>query len=490
MLFNSYSFLFVFLPITFFLFALMQLTKNSGTIYLLFGTSIFFYSYWNLTYLPLLLSSILFNFIISLLIERVNKTFFYFGLLVNLFLLIYFKYSQFLLSNLYSLFNQPMELMTGDLPLGISFFTFTQIAYLTDCYKKKINVPSFINYGLFVTFFPHLMAGPILHHHEIMPQFENRIKLLSWKNIALGLAIFSIGMFKKVIIADSLAPYANTVFNTVSQDSVTFIEAWCGSLAYTFQLYFDFSGYSDMAIGLARLFGILFPLNFNSPYKSNNIIQFWHRWHMTLSRFLRDYIYIPLGGNRKGHLNRYFNLMITMLIGGLWHGASWTFIIWGALHGVYLIVNHLWQYIKVNYLKLTYSSWFTRFIAQVITFTAIVIAWVFFRAESLTTSLKLIHALFNVEFSLNSTLFNLEQLRLVGELLIITALIVFLAPNTQQYFFAYNSALETYPEEVKPYPLTLIAWRPNTIKAAFFALLTLLSLLSFGRISEFLYYKF
>ncbi|HBI2962185.1 TPA: MBOAT family protein [Legionella pneumophila] len=422
--------------------------------------------------------------------ERINRKFFYAGLIGNLSLLIYFKYSQFLLANLYLLLNQPLELINGDLPLGISFFTFTQIAYLTDCYRKQIKVPHFVNYGLFVTFFPHLMAGPILHHQEIMPQFGNRRKkLLSWENCAVGLTIFTIGLFKKTIIADSLAPYANTVFSAASKESITFIEAWCGSISYTFQLYFDFSAYSDMAIGLARLFGIIFPLNFNSPYKAPNIIIFWRRWHMTLSRFLRDYIYIPLGGNRKGKINQYINLMVTMIIGGMWHGAGWTFVVWGLLHGFYLVINHLWLQFKTHYFQFSSKKFISNAFAQSITFLAVMIAWIFFRAEDFTTSHHIIIALFQ-NVSISSTLFHLEQLQHIFAILLITGLIVFLGPNTQQLLYKYNPALETYPGEIEPYLIKKLYWAPNAFTAAVCAILTLLSLLSLGHISEFLYYKF
>ncbi|HAT1820633.1 TPA: MBOAT family protein [Legionella pneumophila] len=492
MLFNSYSFLFFFLPVSLTLFSFFQLSQiRSKTITFLFLASIIFYGYWNFYYLPLLLISILFNFLISLLMERINRKFFYAGLIGNLSLLIYFKYSQFLVANIYLLLNQPLELINGDLPLGISFFTFTQIAYLTDCYRKQIKVPHFTNYGLFVTFFPHLMAGPILHHQEIMPQFENRRKkLLSWENCAVGMTIFSIGLFKKTIIADSLAPYANTVFSAASKESITFIEAWCGSLSYTFQLYFDFSGYSDMAIGLACLFGIIFPLNFNSPYKAPNIIIFWRRWHMTLSRFLRDYIYIPLGGNRKGHINRYINLMITMIIGGIWHGAGWTFVIWGLLHGFYLVINHLWLLLKTHYFQFfSIKKCIGNSFAQIITFLAVMIAWIFFRAEDFTTSNHIIIALFQ-NVSLSSALFHFEQLQHLFVLLLITGLIVFLGPNTQQLLYKYNPALETYPGEIEPYPIKKLYWLPTVFTAAVCAILTLISLLSLGHISEFLYYKF
>lgn len=314
--------------------------------------------------------------------------------------------------------------------------------------------------------------------------------MLNWADCAVGITIFSIGLFKKTIIADSLAPYANTVFSSASKASITFIEAWCGSISYSFQLYFDFSGYSDMAIGLARLFGIIFPLNFNSPYKAPNIITFWRRWHMTLSRFLRDYVYIPLGGNRKGKINRYINLMITMIIGGIWHGTGWTFVIWGLLHGFYLVINHLWLLLKTHYFQFfSIKKCIGNSFAQIITFLAVMIAWIFFRAEDFTTSNHIIIALFQ-NVSVSSTLFNIEQLQQLFVILFITGLIVFLGPNTQQLLYKYNPALETYPGEIEPYLIKKLYWVPTAFTAAVCAILTLLSLMSFGHISEFLYYKF
>ncbi|MBL7480027.1 MBOAT family O-acyltransferase [Legionella bononiensis] len=494
MLFNSYSFVFFYLPLVLIIFGIIQNRfRNEYIIAYLFITSLIFYGLWNQQYLPILLISILFNYTISLLIKQNYKQFYYLGLLGNLSLLIYFKYSQFVINNFSILLNQPIELINGDLPLGISFFTFTQIAYLTDCYKNQIKAPTFINYGLFVTFFPHLMAGPILHHQEIMPQFKpEKARLLTWNNTAIGIAIFSIGLFKKSIIADTLAPYANQMFDAASHGPVTFIEAWSGSICYTFQLYFDFSGYSDMAIGLARMFGIIFPLNFNSPYKAKNIISFWRRWHMTLSRFLRDYIYIPLGGNRHGKMSKYVNLMITMFVGGIWHGAAWTFIVWGLLHGLFLVINHLWLYVKQKYLNFLFSRtiFIYKAIAQTITFIIVVVAWVFFRAETFSTSYYILNAMFNPNPSFTSTIFAPEQFKIMIELLLISSLLIFVAPNTQQLFYKFKPALETYPGEIEPYSLKMLQWSPNALTAAVCAILTVISLLSFGKVSEFLYYKF
>jgi D-alanyl-lipoteichoic acid acyltransferase DltB (MBOAT superfamily) len=376
------------------------------------------------------------------------------------------------------------------LPLGISFFTFTQIAFLTDRFQRKIAPPNLYNYGLFITFFPHLMAGPILHHKDIMPQFSN--KLLSWENIAVGLSIFSIGLFKKVIIADSLAPYADTIFDLASNKQISFIDAWLGSISYTFQLYFDFSGYSDMAIGLARLFGITFPLNFNSPYKSDSIISFWRRWHMTLSRFLRDYIYITFGGNRKGSFRRYTNLMLTMIIGGLWHGASWTFILWGALHGIYLTINHFWQYLRTEYLGSLIKSKNKayKFFSIVLTFIAVMIGWVYFKAESISTANTIIASLFLGKYTMKSTAYSVDEVWWALKLIFIIGCIVFWGPNTNQLLNQYSPSIGTDKNEIKEFKFQRVNWPINAFSAAISALFFIISLLSLSHISEFLYYKF
>lgn len=493
MLFNSYSFLFFFLPVTFIVFYLIQSYYPSKAIitYLLL-VSLLFYGYWNATSLPLLLLSIGFNYLISLVMEK-NKNFLYLGIIINLSILIYFKYSQFLLSNIYNVIHQPFHATDYDLPLGISFFTFTQIAFLVDRYRQEAPKPSLINYGLFVTFFPHLMAGPILHHKEIMPQFKVRkFQLFTWSNLAVGLTIFSIGLFKKSILADSLSPFVAKIFLAAEEGNLSFLDAWCGSLAYTFQLYFDFSGYSDMAIGLARIFGIIFPLNFNSPYKAVNIIDFWRRWHMTLSRFLRDYVYIPLGGNRKGKFRRYINLVLTMLIGGIWHGASWTFVMWGALHGLYLVFNHAWIYFHTHFVKQFFKNNLTSvFLTKLITFIAVVIAWVFFRASSFVGCGNMLHAMFNLKNMRTSlgytSVIASNEVGYLLLLLLTSGIIVFFAPNTQQLLYRFQPVID-WP--LKTFQPKFILWRPNAFFAAFCALLTVISLLSFGHVSEFLYYKF
>ncbi len=307
MLFNSYEFIFIFLPVTFFIYFYLnrkRLTEASKGF--LVVSSLFFYSWWNIIYLPLILLSMIFNYVIGTSLTKdeeykkvSKKQLLTIGIIGNVGLLGYFKYADFFISNVNFVTGSDIPLLHLALPLAISFFTFQQIAYLVDSYRGETKEYDFLNYAVFVTFFPQLIAGPIMHHKEMMPQFANvRNKLINFKNILLGLFIFSIGLFKKVVIADTFAVWATNGFDNA--EVLTFFEAWATSFSYTFQLYFDFSGYTDMAIGAALLFNIKLPINFNSPYKALNIQDFWRRWHITLSRFLKDYIYIPLGGNRGG----------------------------------------------------------------------------------------------------------------------------------------------------------------------------------------------
>ena len=355
-------------------------------------SSLFFYAWWSILYLPILLSSVLFNYIIgkTLTQKEFKKSFskksvLIFGIVANLSLLGYFKYMDFFISNFNVLSGSNINLLHLALPLALSFVTFQQIAFLVDSYKGYTKENDFLNYSLFITFFPQLIAGPIVHHKEMMPQFASKFNYVkNYKNIALGLFIFSIGLFKKVVIADTFAVWATAGFDSAT--TLNLIEAWATSLSYTFQLYFDFSGYTDMAIGLALLFNIRLPINFNSPYKALSIQDFWRRWHITLSRFLRDYVYIPLGGNQKGSFRTYSNLIATFLIGGLWHGAGWTFIFWGFLHGIALAIHRVWQSLgfKMNIIL----AWF-------ITFNFVNIAWVFFRAKDWDSAMKVLGSMFS-----------------------------------------------------------------------------------------------
>ncbi len=379
MLFNSYIYILIFLPIV--LLVYFYLNKQKLLVASkawLVASSLFFYSYWNPKYLILIILSIVFNFAIGsvfskkILGKKSSKTVLFIGISFNLLLLGYYKYYNFFVENIDSYLGLNLQIKTIVLPLAISFFTFQQIAYLVDSYKGETKEYDFLNYILFVSFFPQLIAGPIVHHKEMMPQFANlKNKIFSPHNFSKGLFILAMGLFKKVVIADTLALWANNGYNNHME--MSFFNAWIVTLAYTFQLYFDFSGYTDMAIGSALMFNIKLPINFNSPYKSLSLQDFWRRWHMTLSRWLKDYIYIPLGGNRKGEFRAILNLIITFFLGGLWHGAGWTFVFWGLLHGTGLAVFKLWKKLNIN---------FPKFVAIAITFLFVHIGWVFFRSEN------------------------------------------------------------------------------------------------------------
>jgi len=374
MLFNSSFFLLAYLPIVlgvFFIVIQYQLIKFAKIWLLL--SSLFFYSYWDIRYLPLLLLSIAFNFKVGSLIhlkaENVRKKYLIFGVVLNILLLFYFKYFNFFITALGS--HSTLEII---LPLGISFFTFTQIAYLVDIYQGKTEPCEFLSYSLFVTIFPHLIAGPVLHHKDMIQQFnKDEMYKVCWPNISQGLFLFTIGLFKKVMIADYFSGIIQPLFSGAISN-IPFIQAWFGALGYTLQLYYDFSGYSDMAVGLGLMFNLYLPINFNSPYKADSIIDFWRRWHITLSQFLRDYLYIPLGGNRSGKWGKLRNLFLTMFLGGIWHGAGWTFFLWGAYHGILLVINNYWRDFNI-----ALPRWF----CKAITLLAVIVGWVIFRAPNM-----------------------------------------------------------------------------------------------------------
>jgi D-alanyl-lipoteichoic acid acyltransferase DltB (MBOAT superfamily) len=385
MLFNSYDYLLYFLPLT--LIGFFALGRRPGwSVAWLVAASLFFYAWWNPRYLPLILASIAFNFVIGGVIRRERsraKLVLACGIAANLLLLGVFKYADFAIDNAAVMLGLTFSLPHIVLPLGISFFTFTQIAYLVDVYRDRAREPSLANYALFVSFFPHLLAGPILHHSEMMPQFASATnKRPQAANMAAGLFLLCIGLVKKVCFADHLAPLAEAGFDHPA--TLTTLGAWLAVLAYTLQIYFDFSGYTDMALGAARMFNIELPLNFNSPYHATNIREFWLRWHMTLSRFLREYLYIPLGGNRHGPARTALAVMATFVLGGLWHGAAWTFVVWGALHGCALVCYRGWQATGLR---------MPRPLAWGVTMLFVVIAWVFFRAPSLASAFAMLQAM-------------------------------------------------------------------------------------------------
>lgn len=532
MLFNSPEFIFYFLPITLVVFfVISRFKQNFLAILWLVITSLFFYGYWNFKYLILILSSMVFNYYCGVVLSKFNsqqqrRLILIIGLVLNISLLIYFKYANLFLETINNIVKTNFNLGTIILPLGISFFTFQQITYLVDVYLKKITPDNFVYYCLFVTFFPHLIAGPITHYKEIVPQFyDKKIYKLKFDNLVIGITVFSIGLCKKVFLADNISIYANPLFDAVEKGlDLTLVEAWCGVLAYTFQLYFDFSGYSDMAIGLGKMFGIKLPLNFYSPYKSINIIEFWRRWHISLSRFLRDYLYIPLGGSRKGELRRYVNLMTTMLLGGLWHGAGWNFVLWGGLHGFYLIINHGWH----NLLKyLGYdpqkTKWWLNILAWLITFLAVIISWVFFRAKTLQGAIKIVMTMFGFNgLSLPSYLINTENnltswliqhgVKIYGTfdhniivsatdigrqqelilLLVVMFIIVCFFPNTQELLKFYKPALSSDEFNFKSKWQFNFTWEFNILWGLILGLMWSLILLnSFNAApSQFLYFQF
>ena len=398
MLFNSFEFIFLFLPATLLVYYGVARFGAAAQVRTLALASLVFYCGWDIRYLPLLLGSIAGNFAVGRAIARRAvaaparaRSILAAGIAANLALLVHYKYANFFATSLNAGFGTSLPLMEIVLPLGISFFTFTQIAFLVDTLRGKADEPDFVQYLAFVTYFPHLIAGPILHHHETIPQFRRKTEPRShW--FAPGLAMLALGLAKKTLIADPFGAMARPVFDGFARgDALAGADAWLGALAYTFQLYFDFSAYCDMAVGISLMFGIYIPLNFDSPYKATSIIDFWRRWHMTLSRYLRDYLYIALGGNRHGVARRYANLIVTMLLGGLWHGAGWTFVIWGALHGAFLVINHAWRALFPR--REGKRSWPAVQAARLLTFLCVVVAWVFFRADSVGTAARMLDAM-------------------------------------------------------------------------------------------------
>ncbi|MDR7079136.1 D-alanyl-lipoteichoic acid acyltransferase DltB (MBOAT superfamily) [Neobacillus niacini] len=482
MLFNSYEFIFFFLPVVFIVYFFLNKKQFTTVAKIwLVASSLLFYSWWNIQYLPILLISLIFNYVVGYLLgkkqSKINrKALLIIGIVFNVSLLGYYKYFDFFISNINTVFDSNITLLKLVLPLGISFITFQKIAFLVDSYKRESMDYNFLNFSLFVTFFPQLIAGPIVHHKEIMPQFaELQNKNIKYQNISRGIFIFSIGLFKKVAIADTLAAWATKGFDQT--ETLTFFEGWITSLAYTLQLYFDFSGYTDMAIGAALLFNIVLPINFNSPYKALDIQDFWRRWHITLSRFLTQYIYIPLGGNRKGKTRTYINILLVFLISGFWHGAGWTFIFWGFLHGFATVVNRYWKSLGIKLNK--YIAWF-------ITFNFVNVAWVFFRATNWEDAIKVLKGMAGVngvvlpDFGILSFLENsgvtlgtyfidLSELVKMLPYLFICMIIVVYCKNSR---------------------IMSEHFRPNILTSVYISILFVYCILNFNKISEFLYFNF
>ena len=509
MLFNSFSFIFIFLPLALLLFHLpLRYGRFRLALTLLVLCSLSFYAYWYPPYLAILLLSIFVNFNLARFLQKIDKPIkkfvFWFGVIFNLGLISYFKYYFFFLDNISFIIGHVFDSKNILLPLGISFFTFQQIAYLLEVYKAKVSNTNFVDYLLFVSFFPQLIAGPIVHFNQVMPQF-----LALKKNIienalfSSGLALFSMGLFKKVVMADYLATHADPLFVAVEAGyRPTFLEAWGAAFSYSFQIYFDFSGYTDMALGLALLFGIRLPQNFNAPYKATGYIQFWKRWHITLSNFLRDYVYIPLGGNRSGATHKYSNILITMLIGGLWHGASWNFVLWGGLHGIFIGINHLIRHVIGDFQSFLLST-----LGWLVTFVSVTVLWVLFRAESFHGAISIYYGMSSfVSISLPESIFIVLPEKIQSILLLLNfksstnllyfkstplimalalaGLVAFLLPNSSRLFRVSTTS------EVSTIFGQSLRFAPNFGWAIFTALMLVLSITFMQRQSPFLYFQF
>jgi alginate O-acetyltransferase complex protein AlgI len=484
MLFNSAQFIFVFLPIVLSVFFLLgRLRKQMLALMWLAAASLFFYG-WDDPYrlVPLILFSIAFNFFIARgLLASQSRIVLTIGVCGDLLLLGYFKYAGFVLQTFSNMTGVIVQKPHIDLPIGISFFTFTQIAFLVDAYRGEAREYEPFHYTLFVSFFPHLIAGPIYHHKEIMPQFQLQENFrFHISNLGLGLTWFALGLAKKVLFADVLSQYATPIFNAVAAGKpVGLLDGWIAVSGFALQLYYDFSGYSDMAIGLALMIGMRFPLNFNSPYKAQSLIDFWRRWHMTLSRFLRDYLYIPLGGNRKGPRRRYVNLLITMLLGGLWHGAAWTFVIWGTIHGCGLVVNHAWSKIAGAYrLRLPNP------IAWTLTLVFVMLAWVPFRADNFSAACTTWKSLFGFHGLAPGDTMTTTQLAIAAIYISGLLAVALFVPNTQE--------LLSYPRVIVAALRQPIRFVPSLkwAMAAGVAFGIAMSFIITQRPTEFLYFRF
>jgi alginate O-acetyltransferase complex protein AlgI len=536
-LFNSYEFLVFFLPTVlagFFVLAGTRQHRLAGA--WLTAASLFFYGWWNPIHVPLLMASMGFNYLVGRrLAHQPTKTLLIFGIAANILLLGYFKYTGFVAGSIDGAFGLGWTVPNIVLPLAISFFTFQQIAYLSDAYDGAAVEHDFMNYCLFITFFPHLIAGPITHHREMLPQFNDPEKFrIRLDNLSIGSTLFLMGLFKKVAIADPLGEHVRPIFSAAAEGaSLTLFDAWGGALAYALQIYFDFSGYSDMAIGLGLMFGISLPPNFDSPFKARNIIEFWSRWHMTLTRFLTAYIYNPIvlratrarmkaGAPlpRRGRTTpTAFAMLVaiptilTMFISGVWHGAGWQFVVFGLLHGFYLTVNHGWRALKAHWgWRLDSENPFARGSAVLLTFVSVVVALVFFRADNVPSAINLLSGMMGVNgVAVHPTMLQLPGVRQLTELLGIPVsfapyfnlrrvlpIVVFLAvvwtlPNTQQWLGHYRTALgykaaTGWLERLVP----ATAWRPTAvfgIVVGVFGVFALIRALSSAP-TEFLYFQF
>jgi len=533
MLFQSVEFIYIFLPIACAIYITLQInTFQTPSKIWIIAVSLAFYAWWYPPNLILILISMGVNYALGTVVgtpmfsthrHQTQKIFLTIGVTLNLMGLAYFKYWFFIVENVSLINGHSYSVSKIVLPLAISFFTFQQIAFLIDRYRSHILMPSVIDYFFFVTFFPQLIAGPIVLAKEIFPQLDKvHWKKPSWLDLSTGLTLFTLGVFKKVFFGDSFGELADLSFGAATTEPQLLIISWVGVLAFSLQIYFDFSGYSDMAVGLARMMGIAIPFNFNSPYKATSIIEFWRRWHVTLSRFLRDYLYIPMGGNRSGPVRRYLHLAVVMLLGGLWHGAGWVFVIWGGIHGLSLIINHLWRnWRKAKNIPVFFGE---KALYGLLTANVVVFAWVFFRAGSLEVAIHVLEGMSGkggvlvlpthyagyfggltpflhsagVEFAYTADTLYFNQLKTFA-LIPVGILVVVFLPNSQEYLRRYLDGGETASHlhrHDKPLPnvlqklMSLLVWRPNAIWGSACAAALIWVTLQAYTVKSFVYFEF
>jgi len=487
--FNSYPY-FVFLAVAVLGFRLLEQNALTARRVFLLLASYAFYAWWRADFLLLLAGSTLVNYALGREIEQRRRRlkdrrgFLIAGLVFNLGLIAAFKYGTLFVATANDVLGVGLPVPHWFLPLAISFFTFEQISYLVDADAGKTASYTLLDYALFVAYFPHLIAGPIVRHSDLIPQFRQTRGPND--DLATGITLFTIGLAKKSLIADNLAPFADAIFNAAGRGTALGpTDSWLGTLFFAFQIYFDFSAYSDMALGSSVMLGIRLPVNFHSPYKAASIIEFWRRWHISLSAFLRDYLYIPLGGNRHGRARRYLNLFIAMLLGGLWHGANWTFMLWGGLHGFYLSVNHAFRRaLRGHDLPRAWGA--PLHAASVaLTFAATSLAWIVFRAPTLAAAGNVAGGL--VGFG-NSHVVSFSPLAAIALLLLFV--VVWFMPNSMELMWRYRPALPSpYPDQPVE-PARRLSWAPTPLNAAAYGLVCILSVLALSNLKPFIYFQF
>jgi len=541
MLFNSYEFIFVFLPVTLAGFFLLGLSSRNLALGWIVAASLAFYAWWRPINVLIIAPSIFVNFVLARWLLRLaaDKTraglarlVLVLGIVFNVAFLGYFKYVNFLATAANDLVGTNFVLTQIVLPLGISFITFQKIAFLIDVHGRRIPSFSLRDYCLFVLFFPQLIAGPIVHYREMMPQFQHAPCRWDKENIAVGVSLFVFGLFKKVVLADGISEHVSPIYEMAAAGSeITLLPAWIAAIGFTLQIYFDFSGYSDMALGLARFFGVRLPANFDSPLKATNIIDFWLRWHMTLTRFLTAYLYNPLAlwltrrrmakglpglGGRAPSAGAFLQLLagptlLTMFVSGLWHGAGYLFILWGLLHGVYLSVNHAWRLFGPRHRTET-ADRFMRPTGFVLTFLSVAVAMVLFRSANVGAAKELLQGMVGLNgvslpqqiyaqlgpltallqsFVSASTDMSAQELVLAMAWLGVLLLVALLFPNTLQLMARYEPALGVHSRPAAPlFLLRALDWTPTAPWAVAISMLVVAAVARLGGKSEFLYWQF